>query len=278
MPEENRGGNGSLAARMWKLPLLLAILAKNPVEFCDRVGAVLEGHRDNARPKRVQQSCLSPEEGFGGLAKFIPTPLASFLDELALDEIEKAVSARVSVLRKSAPFGLYFNSDISLARLCYQLCRSLNPRIVLETGVAYGVNSAFLLQALKTNGMGCLWSIDLPPLGKDADNYVGFVIPEPLRRDWSLHRGTSARILPKLLPKIQPIDLFVHDSLHTYGNMNAEFEMVWPFLRPGGVLLADDVHGNAAFDEFAEKVDPLFRLVVKQENKDSMFGILVKQN
>ncbi len=40
------------------------------------------------------------------------------------------------------------------------------------------------------------------------------------------------------------MDLFLHDSLHTTRNMRREFETVWPSLRAGGLLLADDVERN----------------------------------
>ena len=39
-------------------------------------------------------------------------------------------------------------------------------RKVVETGVAHGVTSRFILEALERNGRGFLWSIDLPPLEK----------------------------------------------------------------------------------------------------------------
>ena len=72
-------------------------------------------------------------------------------------------------------------------------CESLTPQITLETGVAYGVTSAHLLQALQCNESGGLWSVDLPPLGKDADQYVGFLIPLHLRNRWqSTSRANEA--------------------------------------------------------------------------------------
>jgi len=73
------------------------------------------------------------------------------------------------------------------------------------------------------------------------------------------------------------VDLFVHDSLHTYHNMSFEFESIWGYLRPGGVLVADDVGLNDAFLDFAAKVNPAFCAVVNQKDKDALFGILVKR-
>ena len=66
--------------------------------------------------------------------------------------------------------------------------------------------------------------------------------------------GPSQSILPGLLKELPPLDIFIHDSLHTYSHMMLEFETVFPHLRPGGFLLADDAMWNNAFPNFAAKI------------------------
>jgi hypothetical protein len=44
----------------------------------------------------------------------------------------------------------------------YVAVRTLQPRVVVETGVASGWSSAHILRALEANGAGVLHSIDLP--------------------------------------------------------------------------------------------------------------------
>jgi predicted O-methyltransferase YrrM len=44
----------------------------------------------------------------------------------------------------------------------YILMRKIKPKIVVETGVSFGVTSSFILQAMENNGYGTLYSIDLP--------------------------------------------------------------------------------------------------------------------
>ena len=63
------------------------------------------------------------------------------------------------------------------------------------------------------------------------------------------------------------MDLFVHDSLHTYRNMRREFEAVWPHLRTGGVILADDVERNRAFGELRQKSPSLWRVIKDREER-----------
>jgi hypothetical protein len=51
-----------------------------------------------------------------------------------------------------------------MARTAWTVVRHLRPERVVETGVARGVTTAVLLQAMERNGYGALWSIDLPDL------------------------------------------------------------------------------------------------------------------
>ena len=82
--------------------------------------------------------------------------------------------------------------------------------------------------------------------------------------------------MPALLRNIGPIDLFLHDSLHTYDTMRAEFAAAWPALRPGGVLISDDIEGNRAFGELARRRDVSMVSIVRQDQKSSLVGIAVK--
>jgi predicted O-methyltransferase YrrM len=49
------------------------------------------------------------------------------------------------------------------------------------------------------------------------------------------------------------MDIFIHDSLHTYEHMIWEFEASYPSLRVGGLLFADDALWNHAFSDFARR-------------------------
>jgi len=162
----------------------------------------------------------------------------------------------------------------------YTLCRLVRPKTVVETGVATGVSSAFILKALDENALGTLYSIDLPryqtepsshgpdsslssepggptiPLGKEP----GFVVPTELRKRWKLALGPSQGLLPKLVDQLGEIDIFFHDSAHSYETMTFEFETIWPKIRGGGLLLSHDVDLNSAFPDFAARVQkaPVF--------------------
>ena len=136
----------------------------------------------------------------------------------------------------------------------YAAVRALKPNCVIETGVANGVSSSYLLLALRKNGQGCLHSVGLAdPAFLPAGKEPGWLVPEWLRSGWQIHLGDARDILPSLFGQLGSIDVFIHDSLHTYEHMMWEFETAYPYLRPGGLLFADDALWNDAFHDFARK-------------------------
>ena len=189
------------------------------------------------------------------------------LDEPALREVEGSTRRLLEEIRDHDPFSPRWAADSLLARCCYLTCRLLEPEVVVETGVAYGVSSAFILRALEENGHGVLHSVDLPPLRRRYDRFWGIAVDEKLKARWRLHRGPSKRLLPGLLEEVGAVDLFLHDSLHTYRNMRREFGALWPHLRAGGVILADDVERNRAFGELRQKNPALWRVVRDREEQ-----------
>ncbi len=144
------------------------------------------------------------------------------------------------------------------ALLQYVVTRSLQPEIVVETGVANGISSNYILLAMQKNQQGQLYSIDIGEQG-DASflppgKTHGWVVPEHLRDRWTLQFGDSKDLLPKVLAEVGTIDLFIHDSLHTYEHMMFEFQTAYPYLRSGGILITDDVLWNESFKDFVAAV------------------------
>jgi hypothetical protein len=139
--------------------------------------------------------------------------------------------------------------------LQYAIVRAFKPDCVVETGVANGVSSAYILLAMERNQKGALYSIDvgdgsfLPP-----GEQTGWIAPEWLRKRWTMDLGDARVILPSVLKDLNCLDIFIHDSLHTYEHMRFEYEQAYPRLRPGGILISDDALWNSAFSEFAREV------------------------
>lgn len=269
------GDNGP--SRLGKLRFLLSLALRNPSEFRDRVSAVVQVQHDSLRRSgHYSMASIEFDDAVATIGDNLQRDLLQFAGDDALARIETEVQSGLRRLRGRSAFRLSHNADLSLARLVYSICRATLPEVVVETGVAHGVTSAFLLQALAVNGKGRLVSVDLPPLGPNADRCVGCLVPTALRDRWMLHRGASHRVFRRLLPELGTIDLFVHDSLHTQKNMLREFASIWPSLRTGGVLIADDIESNAAFEIFAGTVKSRFHATVREQEKQAAFGVLIK--
>jgi hypothetical protein len=132
-------------------------------------------------------------------------------------------------------------------------CRASGKGLrVLETGVAHGVSTRIILEALPQGETHHLWSIDVPPHDPAMRPRVGIAVEERLRSRWTYVEGSSRRRLPALLRELGTIDLFVHDSIHTRRNVTFELEQAWPALRPGGCALVDDIDSNWGFHAFAQ--------------------------
>jgi predicted O-methyltransferase YrrM len=148
------------------------------------------------------------------------------------------------------------------APLLYVLVRATRPERLIETGVSSGYSARLILEALRRNGAGRLHSIGIAKIAHGAidrpdeealqQRSIGWLVPEELRDRWSLHVGPSESLLDQLLadPSTAPLDLFLHDSLHLYDRMTAEYRAAWPRLRPGGYLLSHDIHNNPAWVDF----------------------------
>ena len=152
-------------------------------------------------------------------------------------------------------------------RLLYCCVRLLRPRRVVETGVFDGVSTCVILKALADDGGdGRLVSIDLPPhapVPGSTDKMAattlppgqrsGWLVPDGLRARWTLHEGAARELLPAVLDASGGLDVFFHDSLHTTAHMTWEYDVAWPAIVGGGLLLTDDVFWSTAFWRFCRR-------------------------
>jgi predicted O-methyltransferase YrrM len=175
-----------------------------------------------------------------------------------------------------ATYGGWDDADQALARAVWCLTGHLHPEDVVETGVARGVTSSVILERLERAEAGHLWSIDLPALDPSLHEQIGVAVPPELRRRWTYIRGTSRQRLPRLLGP-GPIDLFVHDSIHTERNLRRELRLAWAALRPGGAIVADDIERNGAFEAFASATPDARAIVAQADDGAACFGILIKR-
>jgi len=202
----------------------------------------------------LRDLALSDEKFIGRITSVSPRRIRAFMDEpMATPQFASLLSAAAQT------FGTLRveSADLFAKKVLvqYAAVRALEPQVVLETGVANGVSSAYVLLALNKNGQGRLHSIGLDdPAFLPSAREIGWLVPSWLRERWTLHLGDARKLLPELLPGLGALDIFIHDSLHTHEHMVWEFETAYPSLRSGGLLMADDALWNTAFPDFSRSV------------------------
>jgi len=72
------------------------------------------------------------------------------------------------------------------------------------------------------------------------------------------------------MEKLGFVDVFFHDSEHSYECQMFEFSQVWSGLTEGGLIFSHDIHGSDAFFHFALKrnrephfIDPNLGFIIK---------------
>lgn len=197
--------------------------------------------------------------------------------------LEEEVDRYIDQFLQKFPFGLgrWIAWDDANFIFLYILIKKLKPKVIIETGCNVGFSSSFIALAVKENNNDCkFYTIDaseklanrwedlgLYTLSKQRRQEINMkrlcamlppkvlsIVPPDLREHIIFIEGLSKDVLPPLLQKHQEIDIFFHDSEHSYRNMMRECGTVLPYLKKGGYILAHDINLNSAFNRlFADK-------------------------
>jgi len=174
---------------------------------------------------------------------------------------------------KKKPYPIDYSINLDSRKFLYYIIRILKPKNIVETGVAYGTSSAYILKALQDNGSGTLHSIDSVFRPWQSEEMIGSIIPENLKTKWNLVLGKSSNELQNLFDTFD-VDIFIHDSLHTYKNMKFEFNIALEKINENGLIISDDVLGNDAFFDFTMEKN-LKNNLIKVEEEVGL-GIIYK--
>lgn len=123
----------------------------------------------------------------------------------------------------------------------YRLARSINPGLIIEIGMCYGISSLVLAQALADAGTeGRLVSID--PYEEELWNGIGRLNIERSGLPVVLEVVTapSYLVLPRMLEQGEQADFVFIDGNHTRDYVRTDTFFAHRLLRPGGVLALDD--------------------------------------
>jgi predicted O-methyltransferase YrrM len=138
--------------------------------------------------------------------------------------------------------------------LLYLLTRLIRPALALETGVAAGWSTSAILAAMRANESGLLLSSDFPFFRlADPERYIGYVVPDDLKRRWTLRTKGDRRNLEEFLLPDTRVDLVHYDSDKTRNGREFFLRRVRPHLTNRHVIVMDDIQDNLVFREYAER-------------------------
>jgi hypothetical protein len=263
-------------SRPQKIKHALQALAANPAS----VVRAVPGEIQQYRRRRESDPDLSydvdqawQEHLHGLLGATWPCPQAQQLDQIMADT--HALLAARGLESGPETYGWYSDADTSLCRAVWCVTRHTRPEVAIETGVAHGVTSRVVLEALRHNDFGHLWSVDLPfPFDRRLRTETGVAITDSCRSRWSYLEGASSQCLPSLVTKVGHVEMFIHDSLHTDQNTLFEMEQVASVMTVGGVMLVDDIgESRGAFATFIRRNPQYQAIICPASARVGIFGI-----
>lgn len=165
-------------------------------------------------------------------------------------------------------FGPEYDAGPNMTKLLYLVCRVIKPNLVVETGVASGVSSNCVLDALQTNEAGKLISIDI------TEN-VGELIEARLQTRWNLKilpRTFRRRAFVRFIKTTPGIEIFIHDSDHSEVWQKIEFLTVMNLSPATKILIFDDITQGVIHQAKSHFPD-LEMFLIKEDNKTAAFFV-----
>jgi predicted O-methyltransferase YrrM len=164
------------------------------------------------------------------------------------DELSSEISRRYRdrVLSYPRPWAVGEGSAFAL----YAIIRTVRPETVLETGVANGHSSFYILNALERNSRpGTLHSVDI-------SSNVGVLIDSAEKSRWDLRilsRSSPKKEFLDVLSTLPSIDIMIHDSDHSYRWMELELDAAFPRMSESALFVCDDINLSFAWLDFCRR-------------------------
>ncbi|MEM3829628.1 MAG: class I SAM-dependent methyltransferase [Conexivisphaerales archaeon] len=195
---------------------------------------------------RIENVFLDPRKFIQELASIDESRLEQYEGEFS--KIEQELATRNLIMNKVYPDNYAVERGARL--ILYALVRTERPEIFLETGVANGVSSFVILSAMRHNNKGKLISFDI------SEN-VGNLVTDDLKGRWELQiiRKPMRKEFLEKLAQIGNIDMFLHDSDHSYKWQKFEYKTALNHIKSGGFLLSDDIDSSYAFLELVRDLE-----------------------
>jgi len=138
-----------------------------------------------------------------------------------------------------------------------RLCREQHAVTSVETGMAWGVSTLHILQALLENGAGPRAHVVMDPAQSTYFHNAAIRAVRELGLAGMIefHEQPSELMLPRLLSEGRQFDFAYIDGNHEFDGAFVDFFYVHRMLKPGGVFVIDDynLHPVRLTCDYAER-------------------------
>lgn len=180
--------------------------------------------------------------------------------KFAINKNKKLFFETISVSKKIRENGLKIlykkrikNHGGAAIEIIYFLIRYYKPKIILETGVAYGFSSHSIFHAIKKNKLGKLYSSDFPYFReKNPEKLIGVVVPKKFKHNWNLFINGDKNNLKKIYLKTKEVNFIHYDSDKSYFGRYRFMKNINKFKKIKFILM-DDLHNNVFFYDYIKK-------------------------
>ena len=100
---------------------------------------------------------------------------------------------------------------------------------------------------------------------KNPEQYIGILVPEHLKKRWSLYVDGDKKNLKKISDQINKIDIFHYDSDKSYDGRKKSFDLLRNKLLNSWIIM-DDIQDNSYFYDILNLINKNY-YVIKYENK-----------
>ena len=165
-------------------------------------------------------------------------------------EQDRDLDDYISTAVGATPYYSWADRDVRIGKRMgwYSLVRAIKPAVVVESGIDKGLGSCVIAAALLRNkaegAPGILYALDI-------EETSGWLLGSPYDEVVEHQIGDSHDTLKKLE---QSIDLFIHDSNHSYDHERGEYEIIHENLSDHALILSDNSHECAALMDFASEL------------------------
>src|SRR5205085_5854164 len=132
--------------------------------------------------------------------------------------------------------------DEACGCLLQNVIRAIRPEVGVEVGLAFGISTLYILEAMRDFGGEKLIGMD----PAQHDRYwrgggLQNVRQAGYDHRYEFHEDTSQQILPRLVGEGQRIQFAFIDGWHTFDHTLMDFFYIDQMLETGGVIVFDDV-------------------------------------